>query len=132
MQIRDRVFIVTGGGSGLGAATGRMIAAEGGRVVLADVNEAAGREVAASLGEQAVFVRTDVTQESDGQAVVDEALSRFGGLHGLVNCAGIVTGERVLGARGRTTSRPSPASINVNLVGAFNMMRLAAARDGEG
>ena len=126
MEIRDRVFIVTGGGSGLGAATGRMIAAEGGRVVLADVNEAAGRDVAASLGGQAVFVRTDVTQESDGQAVVDEALSRFGGLHGLVNCAGIVTGERVLGREGPHDLATFARVVNVNLVGAFNMMRLAA------
>jgi len=126
MQIRDHVFIVTGGGSGLGAATSRMIAAEGGRVVLADVNEKAGREVSASLGEQAVFVRTDVTQEADGQAVIAEALSRFGGLHGLVNCAGIVAGERVLGRDGPHSLASFARVINVNLVGAFNMMRLAA------
>ena len=126
MQIRDHVFIVTGGGSGLGAATSRMIAAEGGRVVLADVNEKAGREVTASLGEQAVFVRTDVTQEAEGQAVIAEALSRFGGLHGLVNCAGIVAGERVLGRDGPHSLASFARVINVNLVGAFNMMRLAA------
>ena len=126
MQIRDHVFIVTGGGSGLGAATSRMIAAEGGRVVLADVNETAGREAAASLGEQAVFVRTDVTQEADGEAVIAEALSRFGGLHGLVNCAGIVAGERVLGRDGPHALASFARVINVNLVGAFNMMRLAA------
>jgi NAD(P)-dependent dehydrogenase (short-subunit alcohol dehydrogenase family) len=126
MQIRDHVFIVTGGGSGLGAATSRMIAAEGGRVVLADINETAGLEVTASLGGQAVFVRTDVTQEADGQAVIAEALSRFGGLHGLVNCAGIVAGERVLGRDGPHALASFARVINVNLVGAFNMMRLAA------
>jgi NAD(P)-dependent dehydrogenase (short-subunit alcohol dehydrogenase family) len=94
--------------------------------VLADVNEHAGREVAASLGDGASFVRADVTQESDGQAAVDEALSRFGGLHGLVNCAGIVTGERVLGRDGPHSLASFARVINVNLVGAFNMMRLAA------
>ncbi len=127
MQIKDRVFIVTGGGSGLGAATARMFAAGGGKVVIADVNTQAAEEVRRELGDSARFVRADVTQETDGEAVVAEAERAFGGLHGLANCAGIGVAERVLGREAPHRLDAFARVIGVNLIGTFNMIRLAAA-----
>ena len=127
MQIKDRVFIVTGGGSGLGAATARLLAAEGGKIVIADVNAEAGEEVRRELGASARFVRADIVQETDGQAVVAEAESAFGGLHGLANCAGIGVAERVLGREAPHRLDAFARVIGVNLIGTFNMIRLAAA-----
>lgn len=127
MQIKDRVFIVTGGGSGLGAAVARMVAAEGGKVVIADVNAQAGEGVREELGGSARFVRADIVQEADGQAVVAEAERAFGGLNGLANCAGIGTAERVLGREAPHRLDAFARVIGVNLVGTFNMIRLAAA-----
>jgi NAD(P)-dependent dehydrogenase (short-subunit alcohol dehydrogenase family) len=123
MQIHGKTLIVTGGGSGLGAATARLLAGAGARVVLADVADAAA--LAAELG--GAYLRTDVTSEADGQAAVDLAVSRFGALHGLVNCAGVVIGERVLGRDGPHRLDSFARVIAVNLTGTFNMIRLAAA-----
>lgn len=106
MKIQDSVFVVTGGISGLGAATVRMIVAGGGKVVLADVNRSAGDAVQAELGANAQFVKTDITSEESAKACIDAAVDRFGGLHGLVNSAGIATGERVVGRDRRTSSAP--------------------------
>jgi len=86
MKIQDNAFIVAGGGSGLGAATARMLVAAGGRVVIADVNPA-GEAVAKELGANARFIRTDVTEEASTQAAVDLCVSAFGAIHGAVNCA---------------------------------------------
>ncbi|MBV9750684.1 MAG: SDR family NAD(P)-dependent oxidoreductase [Acetobacteraceae bacterium] len=127
MQIKDRVFIVTGGGSGLGAAAARMFAGGGGKVVIADVNASAGETVQKELGGSARFVRADITQEADGQAVVADAGRVFGGLHGLVNCAGVGTAERVLGREAPHRLDAFARVIGVNLIGTFNMIRLAAA-----
>lgn len=127
MLIADRVFIVTGGGSGLGAATARMVVHEGGRVVIADVNRAAGEAIAQELGEAARFVAADITDDVSAQAVVAEAERAFGGLHGLANCAGVVIGEKVLGRDGPHALASFARVIAVNLVGTFNMIRLAAA-----
>ncbi|HUJ01708.1 MAG TPA: SDR family NAD(P)-dependent oxidoreductase, partial [Usitatibacter sp.] len=96
MQISNNVFLVTGGGSGLGAATAKMIADEGGKVVIADVADA-GDWVAKQLGGSARFVKCDVTDEASMQAAVDACVSSFGAIHGLVNCAGVAPGERVVG-----------------------------------
>jgi NAD(P)-dependent dehydrogenase (short-subunit alcohol dehydrogenase family) len=126
MQIRDSVFLVTGGASGLGAATVRMLAEAGGRVVAGDVNEAAGRALAAELGTSVQFVRTDVTDEASAQAAVSAAMTGFGGLHGLINCAGIVHGEKVLGKEGPHALATFARAVGVNLVGSFNLTRLAA------
>jgi NAD(P)-dependent dehydrogenase (short-subunit alcohol dehydrogenase family) len=123
MQIHGKILIVTGGGSGLGAAAARLLAGAGARVVLADVADAA--VLAAELG--GAYLRTDVTGEADGQAAVDLAVSRFGALHGLVNCAGVVIGERVLGRDGPHRLDSFARVIAVNLTGTFNMTRLAAA-----
>ena len=97
MQIKDRVFIVTGGASGLGEGTARMLASEGGKVVIADMQADKGEALAREIG--AAFVRCDVTSEADAQAVVDKAVS-LGKLAGLINCAGIAPAEKVVGKNG--------------------------------
>ncbi len=123
MEIRDQVFIVPGGASGLGAGTARTLAEAGGNVVIADLNEAAGTALAQELGGR--FVRCDVTSEADGQAVVDAATS-LGTLRGLVNCAGIATASRTVGKTGPHPLDQFARVININLIGTFNMIRLAA------
>ncbi|HET7730186.1 MAG TPA: SDR family NAD(P)-dependent oxidoreductase [Usitatibacter sp.] len=127
MQIQDQVFLVAGGGSGLGAATARLLAQAGGKVVVADVNDA-GAEVARGIGAGARFARTDVTDEAQTQAAVDLAVSAFGALHGAINCAGIAPGERVVGRNGPHALASFERAIRINLVGTFNVIRLAAAR----
>ena len=126
MQLNGNSFIVTGGASGLGAAVTRMLVAAGGRVVIADLKAAEGQALAAELGANARFVRTDVTDEVSGKAAVAAAIAAAGGLHGLVNCAGIVHGERVVGKEGPHTLAGFARTIDINLVGMFNMIRLAA------
>jgi NAD(P)-dependent dehydrogenase (short-subunit alcohol dehydrogenase family) len=127
MQIRNHVFLVTGGASGLGAATARLLIAEGGSVVIADLDRAAGEKLAAELGSAARFALTDVTSEFDAQAAIDLALQAFGHLHCLVNCAGIAPSEKVVGRDGPHRLESFAKTININLVGTFNMIRLAAA-----
>src|SRR5471032_1633479 len=97
MQIKNSVFLIPGGASGLGAATAQNLVAAGGKVMLADLNRAAGEKFAASLGDHAKFVIADVTNESQVQQAVDAAVQTFGAVHGLVNCAGVAPGERVVG-----------------------------------
>ena len=99
MQIQNQVFLVAGGGSGLGAATARMLVKAGGRVVIADIG-AGGKPLAEELGAGARFVATDVTDEAQTQAAVDLCVSAFGAIHGVVNCAGVAPGERVVGKTG--------------------------------
>ncbi len=127
MLIRDKTFVVTGGGSGLGAAVARMLAGEGANVVIADVNADAGTGIAAELGANAAFIKTDVTQEKDGEAAVGLALDRFGHLDGLVNCAGVAPGEKVIGRDGPHRLDSFARTVGINLIGTFNMIRLAAA-----
>ena len=127
MQIQNHVFLVTGGGSGLGRATAEMLTAQGAKVVLADVNEA-GSAVAGQLGANAKFIRADVTDEASTQAAVDLCVSSFGALHGLVNCAGVAPGERVLGKAGPHALASFERAVKINLIGTFNAIRLAAAR----
>jgi NAD(P)-dependent dehydrogenase (short-subunit alcohol dehydrogenase family) len=124
MQIKDQVFIITGGASGLGAATARMIVENGGKVVLADVQAEAGEKLAAELG-AAKFVKCDVTSEADGQAVV-AAATAMGTLRGLVNCAGVAPAIKTVGKDGPHPLDSFARTININLVGTFNMCRLAA------
>ncbi|HXS52938.1 MAG TPA: 3-hydroxyacyl-CoA dehydrogenase [Usitatibacter sp.] len=127
MQILDNAFLVTGAGSGLGAATAKMIADEGGKVVIADVAQA-GEQVAKELGAKGRYVKCDVTEESSMQAAVDECVASFGAIHGLVNCAGVAPGERVVGRNGPHSLASFQRAVMVNLVGTFNAIRLAAAR----
>jgi NAD(P)-dependent dehydrogenase (short-subunit alcohol dehydrogenase family) len=126
MQIQNNVFIVTGGASGLGAATARMIVEAGGMVVLADVQADAGEKLAAELGNgKARFVKCDVTSEADGMAVV-AAATEMGPLRGLVNCAGVAPAIKTVGKDGPHPLDAFQRAININLVGTFNMCRLAA------
>ncbi|MES1946291.1 short-chain dehydrogenase/reductase SDR [Salinisphaera sp. C84B14] len=126
MQITDRCFLITGGGSGLGAASARMLVDAGARVVLADVNAEAGQQTAAALGEAARFVNCDVTREEDGKAAVSAARQHGGALHGLLNCAGIGIPSKVLGKNGPHDLATFSKVIQINLIGSFNMIRLAS------
>ena len=126
MEVRGSSFIVTGGASGLGAASARMIVDGGGRVVIADLKDDEGHALASQLGDASTFVRTDVTDEASGKAAVAVALGAFGGLQGLVNCAGIVHGEKVVGKEGPHSLAGFVRAITINLVGTFNLIRLAA------
>jgi NAD(P)-dependent dehydrogenase (short-subunit alcohol dehydrogenase family) len=125
MEIKNSTFIVTGGASGLGAATARAIAAAGGNVVIADVNADAGNALAKEL-DRARFIKTDVTAEADGKAAVALALKEFDALQGLINCAGIAIGEKTVGKEGPHALASFARVIGINLIGTFNMIRLAA------
>jgi NAD(P)-dependent dehydrogenase (short-subunit alcohol dehydrogenase family) len=126
MDISKSTFIVTGGGSGLGAATVEMVVGNGGNAVIADVNRAGGEALAKGLGKQARFIEVDVGREDHGKAAVELALKAFGAVHGLVNCAGIGLGEKTLGKEGPHALASFTRVITVNLIGTFNMIRLAA------
>ncbi|MGO6687660.1 3-hydroxyacyl-CoA dehydrogenase [Rhizobium leguminosarum] len=127
MLIRGASFIVTGGGSGLGAATVRALVEAGGRVTIADLNMQAGEEIAREFGSDARFVKADVTDGEEGAAVVAAAVEAFGGLRGLVNCAGVAPAEKVIGRDGPHRLESFARTVGINLIGTFNMIRLAAA-----
>lgn len=127
MRIEDRVFIVTGAASGLGAATAALLVSGGGRVVCVDINDAAGEAIAGRLGAPACFVRADSTSETDGKAVIQVARKAFGAIHGLINCAGVAPGEKILSRRGVHRLESFVRTLTINLAGTFNMLRLAAA-----
>ncbi|CAG4926736.1 SDR family NAD(P)-dependent oxidoreductase [Paraburkholderia gardini] len=126
MKIEGNVFVVTGGGSGLGAATATMIVQRGGSVMLADINEQAGIATARALGSRARFLLTDVTSEASASAAF-AAAGEMGAVRGLINCAGIAPAEKVVGREGPHTFESFARTIGINLVGTFNMIRLAAA-----
>ncbi|OBS31365.1 putative oxidoreductase [Tepidimonas fonticaldi] len=123
MEIAGKVYVVTGGASGLGEGTARMLAANGGRVVIADMQAERGEAVAQDIG--GVYVRCDVSQEADAQAAIDRAVA-LGKLAGLINCAGIAPAEKTVGKNGPHSLALFNKVIQVNLVGTFNMIRLAA------
>ena len=123
MDIQGKVFIVTGGASGLGEGTARMLAANGGKVVIADMQVEKGEAVAKELG--GAFLKCDVSNEADGQAVVAKAVS-MGKLVGLVNCVGIAPAEKTVGKNGAHPLATFSKTVMVNLVGTFNMIRLAS------
>lgn len=127
MEIENRTFFVTGGGSGLGAATARLLAGGGGNVLIADVNEEDGERTASEIGGGAKFVRTDVTDEESVQAALDAAAA-FGSLNGVVNCAGIGPAAKVVGRNGVHDLELFTKTVEINLVGTFNVIRLAAVR----
>jgi NAD(P)-dependent dehydrogenase (short-subunit alcohol dehydrogenase family) len=128
MQLRGNTFLITGGGSGLGAACAREFTRSGANVVIADINSPLGESVAAEIGDRARFVRTDVTEEAGVQAAVEAAQETFGALHGAINCAGIGIAARVLGREGPHALAAFRQVIEVNLIGTFNVTRLAAAQ----
>lgn len=127
MQIKGRTILVTGGASGLGGAAVDTIVAAGGRAAIVDLDEEAGRRKAAVHGDAVRFVRADVTSEADVQRAIDLAVRELGGLHGLVNAAGIAVAERVLPKEGVQPLEHFTRTIRINLIGTFNAIRLAAA-----
>jgi NAD(P)-dependent dehydrogenase (short-subunit alcohol dehydrogenase family) len=125
MEIKNNVFIVTGGASGLGGATSRLLAQSGGKVIIADVQADKGEALARELGANARFMKCDVTSEADAQATV-AAAAGLGPLRGLVNCAGIAIGEKTIGKEGPHSLASFSRVIQINLIGSFNMIRVAA------
>jgi len=126
MDIQNRIFLISGGGSGLGAATARLLVASGAKVVIADINEATGAAVATELGAQALFVHTDVTQTDTVQRAVDLTVEAFGTIHGAISAAGTGTPEKTFGRAGPHDIDRFQRVLQVNLVGTFNVIRLAA------
>ncbi len=125
MQIENKVFIVTGGASGLGAASAELLVSAGAKVMLVDMNAEAVAAQAQRLGAQSVVA--DISNEAAAEAAVQATVAAFGSLNGLINCAGIVRGEKILGKNGPHALSSFAQVINVNLIGSFNMLRLAAA-----
>lgn len=126
MQIRDKVFLITGGASGLGAAAAQGLVEAGGKVVLVDLDEAAANATAQALGPNALGVAADIRDEQAARHAVATAREHFGGLHGLVNCAGVAGGEKVLGRNVPHSLDAFSRIVGINLIGSFNMLRLAA------
>ena len=126
MNLDAHVFLITGGASGLGAATARMLVAAGAQVALADLNQEAGQALAEALGPTARFIATDIADEASGRSAVAATVTAFGAVHGLINCAGVAPAEKVLGK----TEPPALAAftkvVQINLVGPFNLVRHAA------
>jgi NAD(P)-dependent dehydrogenase (short-subunit alcohol dehydrogenase family) len=127
VQITGKTFVVTGGASGLGRAAAETIVAAGGNVVLLDVNTETGKAAEQAIGAKARFAQADVTSETEVQAAVDLAVSSFGRLDGAVNAAGVGPAAKVLGKNGPHPLDLFEKTIKVNLVGTFNVIRLAAA-----
>ncbi len=126
MEIKGSTFIITGGSSGLGAACARRFVLAGAKALITDVQAEAGQALADELGQGARFARTDVSSEESVRAAVEAALDAFGGLRGVVNCAGIAIAAKVLSSRGSHDLGAFTRVITVNLVGTFNVIRLAA------
>ncbi|TDN69979.1 3-hydroxyacyl-CoA dehydrogenase [Paraburkholderia sp. BL10I2N1] len=127
MQIQDKGFVVTGGGSGLGAATARRLVAGGARVLLVDLNQDAGTTLATELGRNAHFAKADISDAASAEDALAAFRDTFGTLHGLINCAGVAPAEKVLGREGPHRLESFARTVNINLIGAFNMVRLGAA-----
>jgi len=125
MDFNNRAVVVTGGGSGLGEATARVIAEQGGFPVILDLNEEKGHAIAMELN--GLFVKTNVTKEEDVQQAINMAIEKYGAIHGVVNCAGLGTSTRVVGKKGIFPLDEFNFVVQVNLVGTFNVIRLAAA-----
>jgi NAD(P)-dependent dehydrogenase (short-subunit alcohol dehydrogenase family) len=126
MNIQGKSALISGGASGLGAATARMLVAQGAKVVIADVNDKAGQALAQELGSAAAFVKTDVTNTDQVKAAVAQAGAKHGGLHIVVTAAGIGVAEKVLGKEGIHDLGRYQRVIQVNLVGTFDVIRYAA------
>ena len=128
MELNKKVAIVTGGASGLGEACARRFAQEGASIGILDVDEEKGRRLVAELGEKTIFCRTDVTSEESVQAAVDKTIKEFGGIHVVINCAGVGTPAKVLGKNGPMALAHFNRVLQINLTGTVNVIRLAAAR----
>src|SRR5262245_20414306 len=127
MKIAGSTVVITGGASGLGRATAEKLVGSGARVVLLDLATSPGAQAAQAMRANALFAAGDVTSAEEGTAALDAALKRFGAIHGLVNCAGIGTAEKTFGKRGPADLAKFSHTIQINLIGTFNCIRLAAA-----
>jgi len=127
MFIEGKSAMVTGGASGLGSATVRKLHSLGAKVLIADLNQKAGQALESELGEGALFVETDVTREASVKRAIEGAVKQYGGLHILVNCAGIIISEKILGRTGPHDLEHFNQVVEVNLIGTFNALRLTAA-----
>tara|TARA_R110002094_G_scaffold181_2_gene944 strand:- start:403 stop:1170 length:768 start_codon:yes stop_codon:yes gene_type:complete len=128
MNVKDKVIIVTGGASGLGLASSKQLVAQGAKVAAFDLNQQAGDALVAELGAQAMFVRVDVTDSASVEAAITEVVERFGAIHVCLNCAGIAPGGKTVGRNGALPLEKFAQVININLIGSFNVLRLAAAQ----
>ena len=126
MTVNNKTFVVTGAASGLGLATAQMLVEQHANVLLLDINGPAGEQAAQSLGERALFVKTDVTDEQSVANAIDAAVQKWGALHGAVSCAGIGPSARILGKNGVHPLGDFSKVVQVNLIGTFNVLRLAA------
>ncbi|WP_435978781.1 SDR family NAD(P)-dependent oxidoreductase [Psychrobacter sp. DM4] len=128
MQVKDNSFLVTGGASGLGESVVRAIVAQGGNVVIADLNESAGQDLVNELGDRALFARCDVTSSDEVQAAVSLAEEAFGGLQGSINCAGIAVVQKLLDRDNNPADLEQfTRGVTINQVGSFNVARLVAS-----
>ena len=128
MNVKDKVIIITGGASGLGLASSKQLVAQGAKVAAFDLNQQAGDALVAELGAQAMFVRVDVTDSASVEAAITEVVERFGAIHVCLNCAGIAPGGKTVGRNGALPLEKFAQVININLIGSFNVLRLAAAQ----
>lgn len=126
MQIADKLFLVTGAGSGLGEAVARRLSKMGGNVCIADINEDGGNRVAADLGDSAIFCKTDVSDEASVNNCIEAATAQFGSLSGVVHCAGVGGAKRLVGREGPHDLASFQRIVNINLIGTFNIARLTA------
>jgi NAD(P)-dependent dehydrogenase (short-subunit alcohol dehydrogenase family) len=128
MEITNKTFLISGGGSGLGAATAKLLGAHGAQVIVADINRETGESTAKEIGPNARFVETNVTDEESVKNAIDTAISAFGSLNGAINCAGIGVAERTVGKDAPHSLATFRRVIEVNLIGTFNVIRLAATQ----
>ena len=126
MKIQGKVCVVTGGASGLGAATAQYLVAQGAKVILVDMNQELGQQLQQQLGENAEFIAVDVTDENQVQQLFNHIEQKYGQLNGLVNCAGIAPSAKVLGRDGLHDLAMFQKVLNINVTGSFNMIRFAA------
>lgn len=126
MKIENKTFLITGGASGLGFATAKMIVENGGNAILLDVNEQTGVAAQTDLGSKAKFIKTDVTNEEQVQSAVNQSVESYGNIAGIINCAGVGPAKRVVGKDGPHPLDFFQKVININLIGTFNTLRLVA------
>ena len=126
MEIQNRTFMITGGGSGLGLATARLLVDSGANVTLLDINSDTGSKAAEDIGERAIFAKADVQSEEDVAAALKSTIDTFGSIHGAINCAGIGSAEKTFGKRGVHSMAAFTRTVGINLLGTFNVIRLAA------
>ena len=127
MDVQGKTIFIAGGASGLGAACAERLIQAGARVAIVDLNHELGSSYAQQLGERAFFAQANVSDEASIQKALRATLEHFGGLHGVINCAGIATPNKVLTKNGPSSLEAFTRVINVNLIGSFNVMRLASA-----